>query len=67
MFQFCHRKLAMSNLKYQSFKMFSDNWDVQLEISVVSTHVNLNALSVYAKKKENGKSVSTLVFIDSPQ
>ena len=47
--------------------MFLDVWDVRLEISVVSTHVNLNGLSVHVKKKENEKSVSTLVLIDSPQ
>ena len=35
--------------------MFLDVLDVGLEISVVSTHVNLNGLSVHVKngKKEN--------------
>ena len=35
--------------------MFLDVWDVRLEISVVSAHVNLNRLSVHVKnrKKEN--------------
>ena len=47
--------------------MFLDIWNVRLEISVVSTHVNLNGLIVHVKKTENGKSVSTLVLIDSPQ
>ena len=47
--------------------MFLDDWDVGLEISVVSTHVNLNGLSVHVIKQENGKSVSTLVLFDSPQ
>ena len=47
--------------------MFLDIWDVRLEISVVSTHVNLNGLIVDVKKTGNGKSVSTLVLIDSPQ
>ena len=47
--QFCHRKLAMYNLKFQSFYMLLDFWDVRLEISVVSTHVNLNGLSVHVK------------------
>ena len=30
--------------------MFLDVWDVRLEISVVSTDVNLNGLSVHVKK-----------------
>ena len=33
--------------------MFLDVWDVRLEISVVSTDVNLNELSVHVKKQEN--------------
>ena len=35
--------------------MFLDIWDVRLEISVVSTHVNLNGLIVHVKepKMEN--------------
>ena len=31
--------------------MFLDFWDVRLEISVVSTHVNLNGLSVHVKNR----------------
>ena len=47
--------------------MFFDFLDVPLEISVVNSHVNLNGLSVSREKQENGKSVSTLVLIDSLQ
>ena len=32
--------------------MFLDFWDVRLVISVVSTHVNLNGLSVQVKNKK---------------
>ena len=32
--------------------MFLDVWDVRLEISVVSTHVNLNGLSVHVKNRK---------------
>ena len=32
--------------------MFLDFWDVRLEISVVSTHVNLNGLSVRVKNRK---------------
>ena len=32
--------------------MFLDNWDVRLEISVVSAHVNLNGLSVHVKNRK---------------
>ena len=32
--------------------MFLDIWDVRLEISVVSTHVNLNGLIVRVKKRK---------------
>ena len=32
--------------------MFLDVWDDRLEISVVSTHVNLNGLSVHVKKRK---------------
>ena len=32
--------------------MFLDIWDVRLEISVVSTHVNLNGLIVHVKKRK---------------
>ena len=32
--------------------MFLDIWDVRLEISVVSTHVNLNELIVLVKKRK---------------
>ena len=40
-------------------------WDVRLEISVVSAHENLNGLADGAREKqENGKSVSTLLWID---
>ena len=31
--------------------MFLDVWDVRLEISAVSTHVNLNGLSVHLKNR----------------
>ena len=38
--------------------MFLDIWDVRLEISVVSTHVNLNGLIVHVKKrKKENRSV----------
>ena len=47
--------------------MFLDVLNVRLEISVVSTHVNLNGRSVYVKNRKIGKVVSTLVLIDSPQ
>ena len=55
MCQCCHCKLAMLDLKFQSFKMFLDVWNVRLEISVVSTHVDLDGLSVHVKnsKMEN--------------
>ena len=46
--------------------MFLDVWDVRLEISVISTDVNLNG-ECAREKKENGKSVSALVLIDWPQ
>ena len=47
-----HSKLAMCNLKFQRFfKMFLDVWDVRLEISAVSTDVNLNGLSVHVKNR----------------
>ena len=45
--------------------MFFDIWDVRLEISVVSTHLNLNGLSVHMKNRKMEKSVSTLVLIGS--
>ena len=32
--------------------MFLNVWDVQLEISVVSAHVNLNGLSVHVKNRK---------------
>ena len=32
--------------------MFLDVWDVHLEIPVVSTHVNLNGLSVHVKNRK---------------
>ena len=32
--------------------MFLDVWDVRLEISVVSAHVNLNGLSVHVKNRK---------------
>ena len=32
--------------------MFLDAWDVRLEISVASTHVNLNGLSVHVKNRK---------------
>ena len=51
----------MSNLYFQSFDVFLNVWDVRLEISVVSTDVNLNGLSVHVK---NRKSVNSLVWID---
>ena len=47
--------------------MLLDVWDVRLEISVVSTLVNLNGPEFAPEKQENGKSGSTLVLIDSPQ
>ena len=49
---FCHRKMAMCNLQFQSFKMFLNFWDVRLEISVVSAHVNLNGLMVHVKNRK---------------
>ena len=58
MCQFCHPKLAMCNLKFQSFQMFLDVWDVRLEITVVSKHVILNGLSVHVKiRKIENRSV----------
>ena len=36
--------------------MFLDVWDVRLEISVVSTHVNLNGLSVHVKNRKMGQN-----------
>ena len=48
----------MCNLEVQSVKMFLNVWDVRLEISVVSTHANLNRLSVHVK---NGKMENRLV------
>ena len=35
--------------------MFLDVWDVRLEISVVSTDVNLNELSVHVKNRKIGQ------------
>ena len=32
--------------------MFLDVWDVRLEVSVVSTDVNLNGLSVHVKNRK---------------
>ena len=32
--------------------MFLNVWDVRLEISVASTHVNLNGLSVHVKNRK---------------
>ena len=32
--------------------MFLDVWDIRLEISVVSAHVNLNGLSVHVKNRK---------------
>ena len=41
--------------------MFLDVWDVGLEISVVSTHVNLHELSVHMKnRKMENRSVHWL-------
>ena len=53
--QFCQRKFAVCSLWLQSFKIILNLWDVWLEISVVSAHVNLNGLSVRMKnwKMEN--------------
>ena len=42
----------MCNLEVQSFKMFLNVWDVRLDISVVSTHANLNGLSVHVKNRK---------------
>ena len=42
----------MCNLYFQSFEVFFNVWDVRLEISVVSTHVNLNGLSVHVKNRK---------------
>ena len=50
--KFCHRKLAMCNLNSKLFCMFLDVWDVRLEISVASTHVNLNGMSVHVKNRK---------------
>ena len=47
--------------------MFLNIWDVRLEISVVSAHVILNGISVNMKNRKNGKSFSTLVWLDGPQ
>ena len=35
--------------------MFLGIWDVRLEISVASTHVNLNGLIVHVKKRKMEK------------
>ena len=45
----------MCNLKFISFKMFTSKFDIRLEISVVSTCVNLNKMSVHVNnwKLEN--------------
>ena len=51
MCKFYHRKLALCNLKFLSFQMFLDAGDVRLEISVVSTHVNLNGLNNLVKNR----------------
>ena len=42
----------MCNLYFQSFEVFLNVWDVRLEISVLSTHVNLNGLSVHVKNRK---------------
>ena len=44
--------------------MFLDFLDVRLKISVVSTHVKSECAR---EKQENGKSISTLVLINSTQ
>ena len=42
----------MCNLCFQGFEVFLNVWDVRLEISVGSTHVNLNGLSVHVKNRK---------------
>ena len=42
----------MYNLKFRKFKMFLYVWDVGLEISVVSAHVNLYGLMVHLKNRK---------------
>ena len=37
--------------------MFLDVWDVGLEISVLSAHVNLNGLSVHMKNRKMGQYI----------
>ena len=39
-------------------------WGVRLEISVGSTHLNLNGRERAREKQKNGKSVNILVLID---
>ena len=42
----------MCYLYFQSFEVFLNVCDVRLEISVVSTHINLNGLSVHVKNRK---------------
>ena len=52
MCQYCQLKFALCNLKFLSFLNVLDVWDVRLEISVVSIHVNLNLLCVHVKNRK---------------